>query len=210
MGDSSAPPSREVWTPTPAQAPIPSPALLRSLAIVARIAAVILVVLGAAVLVGWALDVGWLEDPLHGFPPMVPNIAVMFALGGAALWLAGPNGASRRRVWAARALAAGCGTLALATAAACPGSSSGSTSATASSRRSAATSGSRASPGRRRISASRSRARRARTGSARSGIRSRVAEDLAWLLLLPIGALLIIASTAAVFDVAGPRREKGA
>jgi PAS domain S-box-containing protein len=88
---------------------------LRSLAIVARVAAAGLVVLGVAVLAGWAFDVWWLKDPLYGFRHMVPNTALMFAVSGVALWLAGSGSAARGRVWAARALAAGCGSLALAT-----------------------------------------------------------------------------------------------
>jgi PAS domain S-box-containing protein len=84
--------------------------LVRLLALVAWLAAALAMTLGAAGLVGWAKGVQWLQRPAAGVA-MVPNTALLLVLNG--LSLACSVGASRRRRWAGKVLAATAAALSL-------------------------------------------------------------------------------------------------
>jgi len=67
-----------------------------------RGASLINVIVGSAVFSGWLLDVGWIKSFVSGTTTMKANTAVLFCVGGVALWLA----AGRYERRAVRTLAA--------------------------------------------------------------------------------------------------------
>jgi PAS domain S-box-containing protein len=69
----------------------------RMLRLVAPLAAMLVMVVGVLVLGGWALQLPLLTSVVASLPAMMPNTAVAFLLTGAALWLLGPQHASRWR-----------------------------------------------------------------------------------------------------------------
>lgn len=63
-----------------------------------RIASWAVILIGCLTLGGWVADSVTLQNVLPGLPPMVPNVALAFVLGGASLWLlSGQQGNHVRR-----------------------------------------------------------------------------------------------------------------